>query len=87
MVNAAAEAAGYDLDGESWFRWLNGETLSSAQPFFRAVVCELEANPDTYRAMNPENGWGNYDSLLEVLREMRDVQVPSPPSLVWETYG
>lgn len=87
MVNAAAKAAGYDLEGESWWRWLNGQTLASAQPFFVVVVDELEANPDTYRAMNPENGWGGYDTLCGVLREMRDVQVPPPPSTVWETWG
>lgn len=32
----------------------------------------LEADPKKYRAMNPSNGWGDYDSLLLVLREVRE---------------
>ncbi len=87
MVHAAAESLGYDLGGRSWFDVLEGQHIDAARPFLTAIVDELEANPDTYRAMNPENGWGGYDSLLDVLREMRDVEPPPPPSMVWEVSG
>lgn len=30
----------------------------------------LERDPEKYRAMNPANGWGDYDSLLVALREV-----------------
>lgn len=42
----------------------------------------LEADPEQYRAMNPENGWGSYDSLLGVLREMRDRSTTEVP-MTW----
>lgn len=84
MVSAAAEAAGYDLGGESWWRWLDGRTIDSGRPFLGAIVHEMETHPDTYRAMNPPNGWGDYDSILHTLREMRDVR---PPSSVWGVSG
>lgn len=35
-------------------------------------VRRMEADPAKYRAMNPPNGWGNYEDALDVLRELRD---------------
>jgi hypothetical protein len=49
------------------------------------VVRRLEADPGTYTAMNPSNGWGDYDGLLDVLRDMRR-SVPEWPTL-WEVWG
>lgn len=28
----------------------------------------LEADPDRFKAMNPENGWGSYDGLVSFVR-------------------
>lgn len=30
----------------------------------RAGLSALRANPERFRAMNPENGWGDYDGLV-----------------------
>jgi hypothetical protein len=30
-----------------------------------AGLKELKANPNTYKLLNPENGWGDYDGLVE----------------------
>lgn len=30
---------------------------------------ELKANPEKYKKLNPENGWGDYDGLLKVAEE------------------
>jgi hypothetical protein len=38
-----------------WLRWL-----------WERGVAELIANPDKYRAMNPPNGWGTYEHLVDV---------------------
>jgi len=40
----------------------------------------LEANPEKYRAMNPKNGFGNYDSLLTWLKNIRDQCLKYPDS-------
>jgi hypothetical protein len=32
------------------------------------VVANLEADPERFRALNPPNGWGNYDICLTELR-------------------
>lgn len=39
------------------------------EPLYAAIT-RMRADPDTYRAMNPENGWGNYEGALEFLEEI-----------------
>jgi hypothetical protein len=46
------------------------------------VISNLEADPRKYRAMDPPNGWGSYDSLLPVLRELRDQCLLYPSTTV-----
>jgi len=50
------------------------------------MVENLKANPEKYRAMNPENGWGSYDSLCkkwrEILPRAKEI-VESVPNATW----
>ena len=46
------------------------------------ALLNLERDPGKYRAMNPSNGWGNYDTLLPVLREVRDQCLKYPSARV-----
>jgi hypothetical protein len=50
-----------DMDG-----WKSAEVLENLIP----AVAEMEANPDTYRKMNPENGWGDYDGWVSYLKSI-----------------
>ncbi len=60
------------LDSETGPNWalyvLNGMKAGDALPRLREGVRRMEEEPDVYRAMNPENGWGDYDGALRVLR-------------------
>lgn len=33
-------------------------------PILEKGISKLEADPDTYKALNPDNGWGDYEGLL-----------------------
>lgn len=33
-------------------------------------IADMEARPEVYRVMNPENGWGSYDTALIWLRKV-----------------
>lgn len=35
----------------------------------RQGLMVLENNPDKFKEFNPENGWGNYDGLVDFVRE------------------
>ena len=72
MIYQVLKDAGTELDpGESWWKRLDGMTGPEAAAYLGQVIDGLEAEPGRFRAMNPENGWGDYDSLLMTLRSMR----------------
>lgn len=57
-----------DKDGDG-LRGLDGRTAQYAIGKLRAAVEDMEDNPATYKAMNPANGWGDYDGALAFMRE------------------
>lgn len=71
-TNPMMSAAGCDPGA------FDGLRAFEAMPKLRALLAELEAHPDKYRAMDPENGWGSYDSLLPVLREIETAVAEAP---------
>ncbi len=50
----------------------DGKTAGAMGPLLDAAIVRMMVNPDTYRAMDPPNGWGDYEGCLEFLRELRD---------------
>lgn len=82
MIRAAASATGQTV---VWWEGFQGLPGPVGAAYLAAVVKELEANPDTYDALNPPNGWGDRESLVKVLVEMRD-SVPEWPT-VWSISG
>ncbi|MBF6619068.1 MAG: hypothetical protein ITG02_02415 [Patulibacter sp.] len=49
---------------------MDGLDASAAAVRLRAGIAKMEQDPDAYRALNPANGWGDYESQLEMLREL-----------------
>ncbi len=69
----------------SWWDHLDGMSGTDGGAYLHTIIEQMEADPATFEAMNPENGWGSYAGFLEVLREMR-AAVPEWPSR-WEVNG
>lgn len=77
-----------DADPSSWGSWwycLDGMSGPEGAALLDRIIRGLEADPERFRAMNPENGWGDYDSFLKVLTEMRNA-VPEWPT-TWSVNG
>jgi hypothetical protein len=55
-------AAGADLAK------FDGTRASECAPILRAAIENMVADPARYRALDPPNGWGSYDTLLPRLR-------------------
>lgn len=49
---------------------LDGTAAEDAAARIANVIAAMEADPAGYRALNPENGWGSYDTFLPALREL-----------------
>lgn len=87
MVNHALEHALDAAAPESWWKRLDGMSGAEGHFLLRCIVEQLEADADHYRAMNPENGWGDYDSLVKVLSDMRDQCATETDDTKWEVSG
>lgn len=61
-----SEALGRDMSD------LRGMRCADAKPILDAAVLAMEADPARFRAMNPENGWGDYEGALKILRALAD---------------
>lgn len=60
-TNRMLRAVGIDWDH------LRGKPLAAVCEVMTLGINRLKQQPETFRAWNPPNGWGDYDSLIEVL--------------------
>lgn len=86
MVNEALRDAEWDLEGEPWYRVLDGMTGADGAHLLDDAIRLLAVHPQSFRCMNPPNGWGNYDGILAVLRQMRAASM-SHPHAHWRATG
>jgi hypothetical protein len=70
----------------SWYDGLDGLSGAEGADYLGRILTGLRADPARFRAMNPENKWGSYDHLVEVLDDMYEVSL-SFPSGAWEASG
>lgn len=54
-----------DDDG---IRSIHERECRDAAPMLRDAIADMVASPNSYRAMNPENGWWDYEGALDFLR-------------------
>lgn len=48
----------------------HGRPAGEVLPLLRVAVAAMEDDPEPYRAMNPANGWGSYETCLGFLRDL-----------------
>lgn len=70
-VNTAASEALDPPPADTWWKVLDGMDGAEGAAFLAPIIKELEQHPDKYRPMDPPNGWGDYEGILRVLREMK----------------
>lgn len=70
------EALGHSLSD------LADANAGDSLPALQQAVAAMEADPDKYRAMNPGNGWGNYEGALDYLRDLRDACAAYPNATI-----
>ena len=49
-------------------RELNGKTGTECKPLIEKAIKKFVDNKELYEKWNPENGWGDYDGALDLLR-------------------
>lgn len=51
-------------------------------PVLGAAIGEMDLHPEIYEEMNPENGWGSFDTLLPLLRDLLEAFRAAPNAIV-----
>lgn len=72
---------------ESWYQRLNGMKRKQGIKYLERIIEGLSNEPARFRAMNPSNGWGDYDRLLKVLCDLRDKAADIKHKALWEAWG
>jgi len=71
-----------------WWDSLDGLTAAEGAEYLDRIVLGMAEAPELFRAMNPENGWGDYDGLMRVLGEMRaESHALAGADVRWEVSG
>ena len=59
-----------------------GKTCKTVLPNFKKGLAVLRGNPIKYKKMNPKNGWGSYDRLVEILEQMVETFEKHPKAII-----
>ncbi|WP_407563347.1 hypothetical protein [Streptomyces sp. 184] len=70
------DALGYPLKN------LHGWQAEDARTDLQQAVHDMETHPEAYRAMNPPNGWGDYEGALDYLRRLGDACRAHPKTTI-----
>jgi hypothetical protein len=70
----------------SWWKVLDGMNGEDSVAFLQRIIDGLEADPNRFRAMNPDNDWGSCDQFIALLKKMRD-SVPTDWPTAWSVRG
>ncbi len=49
---------------------LMGQNAAESEPMLMATGRALRADPARFKAMNPENGWGDYEQAIDMMEEL-----------------
>lgn len=64
--------------------WDKYKTAGDLIPSLAKTIDRLEMEPDKYRAMNPDNGWGDYDRMLKhFLKPLLEACINNPKAKLW----
>lgn len=85
MINIPLREAGL-LGEHSWWEELNRKSGSEGANLLRVAISGMMLDAPRLRALNPENGWGTYDTLLPVLLDMWMASSEYPDG-VWDVSG
>lgn len=61
---------------------IGATTASQISPLLSEGLARLRNTPEKFRAMNPENGWGDYEGLVRFVGEYMNACIIHPDAKV-----
>jgi microcompartment protein CcmK/EutM len=91
MMASALEDVGAELEdhwlighmGKSWFKALNGRSGAVGAEVLKIIRDAFAKEPDRFRAMDPPNGWGNFNSVRWIIADMLAASRRFPSGTWW----
>lgn len=69
------------IDEELGFKKIKGMTCKKALPIIINAIKNMLDNKEEYIKLNPKNGWGSYDGLLENFKKMKECCENNPDGI------
>ena len=72
--------------GKDGIKQLNELSREDCIELLQDGIKDMKENPEMYKKLNPENGWGNYEGALETLENILDALHKSDKACVSVSY-
>jgi hypothetical protein len=72
----------YAAFGADGLRTIEGKSGKDAVPIVRSAIAFMQDNGAAMRALNPKNGWGDYEGAIEFLKTILDGCLRHPKATV-----
>ena len=69
------------IDEELGLKKIKGMTCKKALPIIKKAIADMILNEEEYKKLNPKNGWGTYEQLLEDFRQIKNVCENNPDGI------
>lgn len=69
------------IDEELGFKKIKGMNCKKALPIIDNAIKNMIEEKEEYIKLNPSNGWGSYDGLIEDLKQMRECCEDNPDGI------
>lgn len=64
---------------------IDGMTGAESLAKLDKAISAMEMDPATFAALNPENGWGSFETFLPWLKQLRSAAAENPTA-VWSAW-
>lgn len=71
------------IDEEKGLKKLKGMSCKKALPLIENAIKDMIEKKEEYKKLNPSNGWGTYEGLLEDFRIIRNVCEENPDGIFY----
>lgn len=70
------------MGGDGIRELLDGKTGAECLAVLEPAIAAMEGDPAKYKALNPSNGWGDYEGAVNVLRDLRTWCLKAPRAIM-----
>ena len=81
---AAVVLLGQKTERPRGLRVLSKRKMSETIPMIESALKRIADNPEPFRKLEPENGWGTLKDAIWVLTRLREAALECNPEATWE---